>query len=183
MRFWSCVALLLLLSGCGSRLNNLPVLSADQFDTYQLGAGDLLQVTVFGEADLSGEYRVDDRGLVTLPVVGGVPAERRTVQQFQQALTGVLEARAVRSPQVTVQVREYRPFYILGEVQKPGSYPFVPGMTVLTAVAIGGGFSERARQDAVSITRENGTESIEARATRAARVRPGDTVFVFERHL
>ena len=102
--------------------------------------------------------------------------------ELQKRLMTQLNVKAVKSPDVTIQIEEYRPFFILGEVKNPGSYPYVPDMTVLTAVAIAGGFTFRASEDEVSVTRRrNGTAS-EARASRASRILPGDVVYVFERH-
>lgn len=176
------VLLLAMLSGCASTVSKLPVLAADPGTPYQLGAGDTLQITVFGEADLSGPYRVSDSGMVTMPLVGPITAKGLTLEQLQKVLVTKLNASAVRSPNVTLQISEYRPFFILGEVKNPGSYPYVPDMTVLTAVAIAGGYTFRAAEDEVSVTRRTAAGQREARAMRSARVLPGDVVYVFERH-
>lgn len=173
---------LLLLSACAST-SHLPTLATEADAEYRLGPGDTLQVTVFGEGDLTGAYTVSAGGVVNMPLIGAVPAAGRSVNQLQQALVQALNAQAVRSPNVTVSITAYRPFFILGEVKNPGSYPYVPNMTVLTAVAIAGGFTYRAAKDEISVVRQHEGNPLEARAARDTRVLPGDVVNIFERHL
>jgi polysaccharide export outer membrane protein len=173
----------LLLAGCASSSNRLPALPSDSPGTvYLLGAGDTLRITVFGETDLSGTFKISDNGALVMPLVGQVNAQGLSVAELQKKLVSQLNVKAVKSPDVTIQVEEYRPFFILGEVKNPGSYPYVPEMTVLTAVAIAGGFTFRASANEVSVTRKHNGKPVEARATRDARVLPGDVVYVFERH-
>jgi polysaccharide export outer membrane protein len=172
----------LLLSACASPVRNLADLPPDQDTPYVLGAGDTLQVVVFGEPDLSGTVHISDSGQVAMPLIGTITAQGLTLNQLQQQLVKKLDANAVRSPNVTVTISEYRPFFILGEVKNPGSYPYMPHMTVLTAIAIAGGFTPRASQDAISVTRHYNGKPYELKAPRKARVQPGDTVYVFERH-
>jgi len=178
----ACLFGVILLAGCASPSGRLPDLPNEQSANYLLGAGDTLRITVFGEADLSGTFKISDNGALVMPLVGQVSAQGLSVPELQKRLTTQLNAKAVKSPDVTIQIEEYRPFFILGEVKNPGSYPYVPDMTVLTAVAIAGGFTFRASVDEVSVTRRrNGTAS-ESRASRASRILPGDVVYVFERH-
>jgi polysaccharide export outer membrane protein len=178
-----CILLLAAtLGGCASNYGSLPKLAAAPSGTYLLGPGDSLQVTVFGEADLSGPVRVNDSGAVSMPLIGPVQAAGLTVPELQHRLIELLNTKAVKSPDVTVQINEYRPFFILGEVKNPGSYAYVPDMTVLTAVAIAGGYTFRASEDEVSVTRKSGGAAREAQASRNSPVLPGDVVFVFERH-
>ena len=172
----------LLSSGCASHYGKLPRLSAVPSGTYLLGPGDALQVTVFGEEDLSGPLRVNDSGAVSMPLIGPVQAAGLTVPDLQHKLIELLNTKAVKSPDVTVQITEYRPFFILGEVKNPGSYSYVPDMTVLTAVAIAGGYTFRASEDEVSVTRKSEGAAHEAQASRNSRILPGDVVYVFERH-
>jgi len=172
----------LLSSGCASQYGKLPKLPAVPSGTYLLGPGDALQVTVFGEEDLSGPLRVNDSGAVSMPLIGPVQASGLTVQDLQHKLIELLNMKAVKSPDVTVQITEYRPFFILGEVKNPGSYSYVPDMTVLTAVAIAGGYTFRASEDEVSVTRKSEGAAHEAQASRNSRILPGDVVYVFERH-
>ena len=176
------LATLMLLGGCAAGPARLPPLPADTGGPYLLGAGDSLKITVFGEADLSGVYKVADTGGIVMPLVGNVPAVGLPLNDFQRKLTQSLNTKAVKSPDVTVEIAEYRPFFILGEVKNPGSYAYVPDMTVLTAVAIAGGFTFRASEDEVSVTRKRDGAAREARARRDAHILPGDTVYVFERH-
>jgi polysaccharide export outer membrane protein len=175
--------MLTLLAGCASPSHRLPALPNDQVGgTYLLGAGDSLRITVFGEPDLSGTFKISDNGALVMPLVGQVQAQGLSLPELQKRLTTQLNVKAVKSPDVTLQIEQYRPFFILGEVKNPGSYPYVPDMTVLSAVAIAGGFTFRASQDEVSVTRKRNGAAVESRATREARVLPGDVVYVFERH-
>jgi polysaccharide biosynthesis/export protein len=179
----ACVSGLTLLAGCASPSHRLPDLPNEQgSNVYLLGAGDALRITVFGEPDLSGTIRIADNGTLVMPLVGQVSAQGLSVPELQKRLVSQLNLKAVKSPDVTIQIEEYRPFFILGEVKNPGSYPYVPDMTVLTAVAIAGGFTFRASEDEVSVTRRRNGAASEARASRAARILPGDVVYVFERH-
>lgn len=173
----------LLFAACASPSQRLPALPSDQIAAaYLLGPGDTLRITVFGEADLSGTFKISDNGALVMPLIGQVTAQGLSVPELQKRLVTQLNVKAVKSPDVTIQIEEYRPFFILGEVKNPGSYPYVPEMTVLTAVAIAGGFTFRASEDAVSVTRKRNGLASEARATRASRILPGDVVYVFERH-
>jgi len=106
---------------------------------YQLGAGDKVRVQVFGDETLSGEYQVDGRGAFTFPLVGAIAAGGLTSTQLESTLETKLKE-YMRAPNVSVEILNYRPFYIVGEIRKPGSYPYVDGMTVVNAVAIAGGF-------------------------------------------
>lgn len=171
-----------LLAGCASTTHSLPKLASDAGSAYLLGAGDTLRITVFGEEDLSGTFKISDSGSISMPLVGQIPAQGLSVPDLQKKLVTILNAKAVKSPDVTVQIDAYRPFFILGEVKNPGSYAYVPDMTVLTAVAIAGGFTFRAAQDEVSVTRKLNGVAKESRASRDARVLPGDTIYIFERH-
>jgi len=171
------------LASCASTVSRLPSLSSDDAAPYILGAGDTLQIVVFGDTDLSGSYRVSDSGAIAMPLVGSVPAAGLSIERFQQGLIQRLKINVLKAPDLTVSVSAYRPFFILGEVKAPGSYPYVPNMTVLTAVAIAGGFTYRASEDEVSVTRQKQGQAREWHAARDSRVLPGDVVYVFERHL
>lgn len=183
IKYFTVVILACLLAACASTAGRLPPLPAESAGPYLLGPGDSLQIVVFGETDLSGTMKVSDGGTIALPLVGVIEAQGLSVDQLQKQLVQRLDANAVKSPNVTVTVTEYRPFFILGEVARPGSYPYVPNMTVLTAAAIAGGFTYRASQEAVSITRQSGGKAQDWRAARNAHVVPGDVINVFERHL
>lgn len=121
---------------------------------YKLGPGDKLKVTVFGQADLSGEFEVDGQGNLSIPLVGQLQAGGLTVAQFHEKLSTVLDRDFLVNPRVSVDVVNYRPFYILGEVNRPGRYDYVNGLTVRQAVAIAGGFTRRARTSDVVLVRD-----------------------------
>ena len=145
---------------------------------YKLGTGDAVRVTVFGHEDLSGEFEVAGSGRVSLPLVGEVPAGGMTVRQLEQAIIAKLQPDYLKNPRVAVEVLNYRPFYILGEVNQPGSYAYVNGMRVINAVALAGGFTYRADEDDLWITRAGGARE---KASQTTIVRPGDVVEVPER--
>jgi polysaccharide export outer membrane protein len=147
---------------------------------YKLGAGDKLRVIVYGEQDLSGEFDVTGTGRVSLPLIGQVQATGLTLEQFEQEVAGKLEQGYLTNPKVSAEVLNYRPFYIIGEVEKPGQYPYTNDMTVLNAVAVAGGFTYRANTDSVYITRGDGAE-VQYQASQQVKVLPGDVVRVPER--
>ncbi len=148
---------------------------------YLLDTGDKLRIFVYGQPNLSRGYTVDHDGRIAIPLIGSVEARGRTTRELAQAIKQRLGAEFVRDPQVTVDIQQNRPFFILGEVKLAGQYPYVSGMTVETAIAIAGGYSERASVRSYRITRRsNGfVEQIEAPGDYL--VQPGDTVFVYER--
>lgn len=152
-----------------------------QLGDYRLGPGDDLRLIVFGQQDLSGEFSVDGGGDVSLPLIGNVRAQGRTARELERDIAARLADGYVRDPRVSVQVTEFRPFFILGEVRNPGQYPYVDGMTALTAVAMAGGFTYRARQDFVLVTRGGDAERVERRAPVTTAVRPDDVLRVTER--
>ena len=171
------------LSGCGggAGLSKLPPTTQS---AYTLDAGDKLQVTVFGEPRLTGTYLVADNGQVSMPLLGAVPARGLSVVEFQKGIVSELQRQnLVLNPGVSVQVEQFRPFFILGEVDKPGQYPYVEGMTVLTAAAIAGGFTFRANKASVSVTRKVSGKTQEFKAGRDSQVLPGDVINVFESYL
>lgn len=147
---------------------------------YRLGTGDKLRVIVFGEEDLSGEFDITGAGKVSLPLIGQVQAAGLTLGQFENEVADNLANGYLTSPKVSVEVLNYRPFYIIGEIDKPGQYPYTDGMTVLNAVAVGGGYTYRANTDVVYIARGNGDEE-KFPANQSVRVLPGDVVRVPER--
>jgi protein involved in polysaccharide export with SLBB domain len=155
---------------------------AQQGGEYRLGSGDRVRITVFGEKELSGEFAVSDRGTVSMPLIGDVHAAGKSLREFEVQIVRQLKPGYLRNPKVSVEVINFRPFYIIGEVQKPGSYPYVAGMTVMQAVALAGGFTHRARESSVVIRRAlRGGGQREEEAGPTAPVFPGDTVRVKER--
>jgi polysaccharide export outer membrane protein len=147
----------------------------------RLAAGDKLRVTVFGEDRLSGEYQIDNSGSISLPLAGTVKAAGLTKSQLEEALTTQLKNQYLRNPKVTVDVITYRPFYVLGEVTKPGEYPFRSGLNVLSAIAIAGGATYRANPSKVMIQRSGSNEMTEYPQSPEVLVMPGDVVRVPER--
>lgn len=166
------------LAACGTT-ESTPIDVAERAE-YRLGAGDELRITVFGETDLTGQFRVGSQGTIAYPLVGDVNAAGLTVTEFTTALQQALLA-YIRAPNVSVQVTNFRPFYILGEVQRPGTYEYSTDLTVLNAVATAGGFTYRANRRRVYIRRANETDERSYPLTIATPVLPGDTVRIGER--
>jgi polysaccharide export outer membrane protein len=150
-------------------------------ETYTLGTGDQLRVIVFGESDLSGQFTVDDGGHVRLPLIGQVDAAGRTLHQFEGDVAAKLSQGYLKNPRVSVEVTNYRPFFIIGEVNKPGEYPYVNGMNVMNAVALAGGFTYRAREGEVYIKHAGSNEEEEVDVEAGGKVQPGDIIRVKER--
>ncbi len=154
---------------------------AEEPEGYILGTGDRIRVTVFGHTDLSGEYEVDGAGRVSLPLIRDVVADGLTLRQFEQAITNKLKPDFLKNPSVSVDVLNYRPFYIIGEVKRPGSYAYVNGMTVVNAIALAEGYTYRARENDVLIIRANDESREKEAADHDTIVLPGDVIEVPER--
>lgn len=148
---------------------------------YTLGSGDRVRVTVFGEPSLSGEYQVDGTGKLAFPLIGQVPAGGLTASALQARLAAALSPDYVKNPSVSVEVLSYRPFYIVGEVRTPGSYPYVAGMSVINGVALAGGFTYRAKKSDFYVTRTVGAKKVQMDADPETPVEPGDVITVRER--
>jgi polysaccharide export outer membrane protein len=149
---------------------------------YRLGAGDRVRVTVFGHEDLSGEFEVDGSGNVSLPLIRNVRAAGLTLPDFEQQIIDRLRPDYLRDPSVSVEVLNYRPYFILGEVNSPGSYAFENGITLDKAVAKAGGYTYRARTGRVKIIRANDASRTPVDAGRDTLVLPGDVIEVPERY-
>lgn len=147
---------------------------------YRLGPGDRLRISVYGEEELTGEFVVGTTGVVSYPLIGDHPAGGKTVAEFTESLRTALQ-RYVLRPSMSVEVLNYRPFFILGEVQNPGTYPYAGGLNVMNAVATAGGFSYRADTRRVFIKHANEVAEREYALTSTTPVLPGDTVRVAER--
>ena len=148
---------------------------------YHLDAGDRLRVVVYGQEGLTNTYAIDASGSITMPLIGIVPARGRTTSGLAGGIAAKLRNGFIREPSVAVEIEAYRPFFILGEVAAPGQYPYVPNMTVESAVAIAGGFSPRARRDSVTVTHTDASGSGRYVVPLGTAIGPGDTVFVGER--
>jgi polysaccharide export outer membrane protein len=147
---------------------------------YSLGTGDRLRVTVFRHENLSGEFEVDSSGRITLPLIGDLLVVNRSLDNVEQLVVSALKPNYLKNPQVSIEIINYRPFYIIGEVASPGSYPYVGGMRVITAVAMAGGFTYRAKEEDLLITRAKSNGKQE-RAGQETPVLPGDVIEVSER--
>ncbi len=146
---------------------------------YVLGSGDRVRVVVFGQNDLSGEFEIDGTGNISLPLIQGVKAAGLTLRQLERTITNKLKPDFLKNPRVSLEVLNYRPFYIIGQVKSPGSYPYVAGMTVVNAIALAGGYTYRARERKVLITRSK--DGKQRPANHSTQVLPGDVIEVPER--
>jgi len=177
------LAPLLAVAGCSAPGSNLPRIEEVPRSEYRLGASDQVRVTVFNDPRLTGDFRVSDAGTLALPLIGTVRALGRITPEVERAIEAEMKTKNLfRDPNVAVEVLNYRPIFVLGMVERGGQFPYQPGMTALTAVAVAGGFNYRAIRDYVSITRiGRDNKPMEFRAARESLVQPGDVVTVFER--
>lgn len=148
---------------------------------YILGIGDKIRLTVYGETDLSGDYEISSTGVIALPLIGNVQAAGQSIQVFEKAVRANLKQGYLHDPRVSAEVVNYRPFFILGEVAKPGSYPYVNGMTILNAIALAGGYTYRADKTEVTVTRASNPNKKAMAAPEEMMILPGDIVRVPER--
>lgn len=174
---------------CLSLVSAAPILAQETSQTagksldsiYRLGAGDLLSVQVFGEPDLSfSEIRLTDAGTFSYPFLGEVRAKGLTGAEVESTIKASLLGDYLIDPKVTVRILEYRPFFVNGEVKKPGGYPFTPGLTLRKAIAIAGGFTERASRSKFYIIRDNDSKRKPIRSELDSNIYPGDIVTVDE---
>jgi protein involved in polysaccharide export with SLBB domain len=164
--------------GARPRTASLPERDPD----YKLGPNDRLRVIVFGQPTLTGEYSLDGNGVLAFPLIGNLPASGMTTSQLQKQIAAKLEPDYLVNPSVSVEVVTRRPFYVIGEVHKPGNYPYVTGMTALNAVAMAGGFTYRARKNDFYVKRlDKDGKMVRVVAQSGTVLRPGDTLEVRER--
>ncbi len=176
------LAAMLALAGCAAGAD-LPPLPDEASAAYNLGPGDEIRVITVGEDQLSGDFHVSDAGNIALPMLGSVKAAGMTPGDLSDEIAKEAKGRQIlNDPSVSVEVTNYRPIFVLGEVNKPGQYPYQPGMTVLTAVSVAGGFTYRAVESYASIVRDEGTHSAEGKVQRQSFVKPGDVLTIYERH-
>lgn len=179
--------LVIILSACAANVANViesgprfaAVSSVDQ--DYKLAAGDKVRLTVFNEAALSGEFSVSTTGMLSFPLVGEVSADGKSISEITSVVQTRLADGYLRDPNVSLEISTYRPFFILGEVNAPGQYPYASNITVLNAVATAQGFTPRADNKLVFIRRAGGAEEQAYRLTPDLRVLPGDTIRLGER--
>jgi polysaccharide export outer membrane protein len=148
---------------------------------YRIGSGDQLRITVFGQDDLTGEYKVDGLGRISMPLISQVEVGGTTTGDVERLVEARLRQGFLRDPHVSVEVLTFRPFFVLGEVQTAGQYPYVNGMTVQNAIAIGGGYTTRANTGEVIVTRQTTGGPVTVRVAPTEAVLPGDTIYVRER--
>jgi len=158
-----------------------PIVAQTPLTEYRLGPGDKLNIRVFGHADISGSYEVDSTGHVAMPLVGRLLAANTTIEDFQALVTERLNRDLVVNPNVVIEVLSYRPFFILGEVQKPGSYPYISGLSVRQAVALAGGYTRRARTATMSLVRQGPDGPVTLDVEPNTPVQPGDTIEIERR--
>lgn len=170
-----------LLAGCSS-YRPTPAAFHEVLDKpYQLGAGDRVRVTVFEQEGLTNTYSVDQSGYIAFPLVGAIPARGHTAQQLEGEIAAKLRQGYLRDPDVSVEIDRYRPIFVMGEVGAGGQYSYVPGLTVQKAVAIAGGYTPRANQESVDITRDINGKVMTGRVRTSDPLLPGDTIYVRER--
>jgi polysaccharide export outer membrane protein len=177
------IFVILSLGGCANRPLDYRAefFDASQQGPYTLGTGDKLRIIVYGQDNLSNLYAVDGSGRISMPLIGAVTAKGLTTRALESQIEARLRNGYLRDPRVNVEVDQFRPFFILGEVTQSGQYPFVGGMTVQTAVAIAGGFTPRGAQSYAVVTRAINGEPMTSEVPITYPVRPGDTIAIKER--
>lgn len=149
--------------------------------TYELDYGDRIKINIFNQPELSGEYALDGDGRFSMPLIGTVEAAGMTPAELEAHLVDRYRPDYLVNPRIFVQVLNYRPYYLIGEVQKTGSFPYVAGITYLTAIAMASGYTYRAKKDVVYVIRGNDPEQEEIKLDANEKVRPGDIIRVAER--
>ncbi|PWL18084.1 sugar ABC transporter substrate-binding protein [Falsochrobactrum shanghaiense] len=171
----------MMLSACSGYRPAPPAFHATLNEPYRLNSGDRVRITVFEQESLTNNYSVDQSGYIAFPLVGSVPASGKTVKELEGVVASKLRGGYLRDPDVSIEVDRYRPLFIMGEVGAAGQYSYVPGMTVQKAIAAAGGFTPRANQQNVDITRQINGEVMTGRVLISDPILPGDTIYVRER--
>ena len=148
---------------------------------YQFGAGDKLSITVFNQDDLSGEYTINGSGRFSMPFIDQIQAEGLTIPELSDAIISKLKPDYLLNPRVSIEVLNFRPFYIIGEVKAPNSYPYVEGMTYLNAVAIASGYTYRAKKGYAMVRRNEDQDGEEEKVDMTSNVKAGDIIRIVER--
>ncbi len=163
------------------RQEQTPDEAGNSGNDYVLDSGDRLRVTVFGEEDLSGEFEIDGKGRIYMPLIGAVTVGNKTLQGAQNQIINLLMPDYLKNPKVSLEVMNYRDFYILGEVNSPGNFPFQNGLTVINAVALAGGYTGRASKENITVVRNKDPKQKETRIGLEEIVFPGDILRVKQR--
>ncbi|HUJ47753.1 MAG TPA: polysaccharide biosynthesis/export family protein [Rhizomicrobium sp.] len=150
--------------------------SAEQ--SYRLGTGDKVRVTVYGEDDLGGEFEIDGNGAISLPLIGEVTAAGESASSLEQQIATKLADGYLQNPRVSVAISTYRPFYVIGQVNRPGQFPYVNGMSALNAVALAGGYTTQANEGTIYVRRNGSPREEELPADQMTSILPGDVVRV-----
>ncbi len=173
LRALALAAMAMLASGAAASAATPPAYGGTD---YRLGANDKIKVTVFDESDLSGEFQIDATGFVRFPLIGQIKAGGLTAHDLEASIAAALAQGYLNDPKVAVEVSTYRPFYVVGEVLKPGEYPYANGMTAANAVALAGGYSPKAVKSVVYVRHQGDAEETRVAANDSIPVRPGDVV-------
>jgi polysaccharide export outer membrane protein len=174
-----------LLAACAPTTGAAPLPAVQQStpSEYRLGLGDKLRITVYGDRELSGEYQVSGKGVVTMPLIGEVEAKGSSARELEARIADRLRSgQFILNPSVSAEVFSYRPYYVIGEVAKPGAYPALEGTTILGAIATAGGYSYRAYTKEVLLRRSGEDQEYSVNPGTVLYVQPGDVVRVAERH-
>lgn len=155
--------------------------SAQERVQHKLEPGDQLQLTIFGHDDLSGKFEVDSLGSLSLPLIQKVKVEGLTLIELESAIIAKLHPDYIKNPKISIEVLNYQPFYIIGEVNNPGSYPFANGLTIMRAVALAGGYTYRAKKNKALLTHSNDPDKTKLPANHDTTLLPGDTIEIPER--
>lgn len=177
-----CLLLLIPLAGCALNGRAATYL-VETKGPYTLDTGDVVRVTVYGEAELSKSYRVNDDGAISLPLTGPVPVRGITVEMAAANITAALAAGYIREPSVAAEIEAYRPYFIQGAVKNAGQFAYVYGMTVRAAISTAGGFSDTADRGRAMVYRRQGNAMAKGTVDLDFPIYPGDTIVISERWL
>lgn len=172
-----------LCSGCVAQTAVGPAIVGNGAPVYKLDSGDKVRVTVYGEQSINGEYSVGPNGDIAFPLIGNVIAKGHTIDELNGMISQKLSSGYLLDPRVTIEVLSYRPYYILGEVSRPGQYPYASALSVDQAIATAGGYTYRASKSKVFVRRAGGAEEeYKLEKGRPVWVNPGDTIRIGERY-
>ncbi len=176
---FTLLGMILLLGGCasGPRTTSIP----DSNKDYTLGIGDVLHISVYGEEELTGDFKVEPSGMISFPLINDVPASGFTTKELEADIAQKLSPKYIVDPRVSIEVMNFRSVYVLGEVQQPGKYEYAPSMTILQAIATAGGYTYRANEDTAEVTRHVKGALNTFVVNQDSMLKPGDTVVIKRR--
>lgn len=180
-RLLTSLILMFALTACTATTGSQTIDMSTYNGPYLLDSGDQLRVVVYDQPELTNVYRVEQAGYISMPLAGDVVARNLTTAELERSIEARLGSRYLRNPDVTVEVLSRRPFFMMGEVNNSGQFAYQPGTTVRSAIAMAGGFTPRANQRTVKLTRAIDQQLYETRVNLDEPLLPGDTIFVFER--